>query len=47
MGYTLKRKLKNFGSENTFGSVAQISAYIDENQIVQHVGKLATFCWKL
>ena len=29
--------------ENTFGSVAQISAHIDENQIIQHVGKLATF----
>ena len=44
MVYTLKRELKKIlGSENTFGSVAQISAHIDENQIVQHVGKLATF----
>ena len=37
-----KRKL---GSENTFGAVAQISAHIDQNQTVKHIGKLATFSW--
>ncbi len=41
--YAEERIKKILGSENTFGSVAQISAHIDENQIVQHVGKLATF----
>lgn len=41
--YAEEKIKKIFGSENTFGSVAQISAYIDENQIVQHVGRLATF----
>ena len=43
MVYMPKRKLKNFWIEKTFGAVAQISAHINQNQEVQHVGKLATF----
>ena len=34
---------KFLGIEKTFGAVAQISAYVDKNQTIQHVGKLATF----
>ena len=28
---------------NTIGAVAQISVFVDENQIIKHIGKLATF----
>ena len=39
-----RKKIKEkLGSENTFGAVAQISAHIDQNQTVKHIGKLATF----
>ncbi len=43
-GIYAEEKIKNLlGIEKTFGAVAQISAYIDKNQTIQHVGKLATF----
>ena len=43
-GIYAEEKIKNLlGVEKTFGAVAQISAYIDKNQTIQHVGKLATF----
>ncbi len=43
-GIYAEEKIKSFlGAKKTFGAVAQISAHIDENQIIQHVGKLATF----
>ena len=34
---------RNLGIENTYGAVAQISSYVNDKQIVKHVGKLATF----
>ena len=34
---------KKLGIENTYGAVAQISSYVNDKQIVKHVGKLATF----
>ena len=34
---------RNLGVENTYGAVAQISSYVNDKQIVKHVGKLATF----
>ena len=36
----LKKKLPDIG---TIGAVAQISVFVDENQTIKHVGKLATF----
>ena len=37
-GIYAEEKIKNFfGIEKTFGAVAQISAYIDKNQTIQHV----------
>ena len=43
-GIYAEEKIKEkLGSENTFGAVAQISAHIDQNQTVKHIGKLATF----
>ena len=36
----LKKTLPNI---DTVGAVAQISVFIDENQVIKHVGKLATF----
>ncbi len=36
----LKKTLPNI---DTIGAVAQISVFVDENQIIKHVGKLATF----
>ena len=41
--YAEEKIKKIFGSEKTFGAVAQISAHINQNQEVQHIGKLATF----
>ena len=34
---------RNLGIENTYGAVAQISSYVNDKQIIKHVGKLATF----
>ena len=36
----LKKKLPDI---DTIGAVAQISVFVDENQVINHVGKLATF----
>ena len=41
--YAEEKIKKVLGPKNTFGAVAQISAHIDKNQIIQHVGELATF----
>ena len=41
--YAEEKISKKLGQDNTYGAVAQISAHIDSNQIVQHIGKLATF----
>ncbi len=41
--YAEEKIKKKLGTENTYGAVAQISAHVDKNQSVQHVGKLATF----
>ena len=36
----LKKKLPYM---ETIGAVAQISVFVDKNQIIKHIGKLATF----
>ena len=41
--YAEEKISKTLGPDNTYGAVAQISAHIDSNQIVQHIGTLATF----
>ena len=41
--YAEEKISKTLGLDNTYGAVAQISAHIDSNQIVQHIGTLATF----
>jgi 2-dehydropantoate 2-reductase len=41
--YAEEKISKILGPDNTYGAVAQISAHIDSNQIVQHIGTLATF----
>ena len=41
--YAEEKISKTLGSDFTYGAVAQISAHIDSNQIVQHIGELATF----
>ena len=41
--YAEEKISKTLGPDSTFGAVAQISAHIDSNQIVQHIGQLATF----
>ncbi len=38
-----QRLIDEFGEEKCYGAVAQISSFIDEDQSVKHVGKLATF----
>ncbi len=41
--YSEQKVIEEFGKTNAFGAVAQISSYVDENQIIKHNGKLATF----
>ena len=41
--YSEQKISQEFGEEKTFGAVAQISSYINENQQVIHKGKLASF----
>ncbi len=41
--YSEQKILEEFGENNTYGAVAQISAFINERQIVIHKGKLASF----
>ena len=41
--YAEERLKKKLPGINTIGAVAQISVFVDENQIIKHVGKLATF----
>ncbi len=41
--YSEQKISQEFGEEKTFGAVAQISSYINENQYIIHKGKLATF----
>ena len=41
--YAEEKIKKDFGSFRTTGAVAQISSYIDDNNTVKHIGKLATF----
>ena len=41
--YSEQKISQEFGEEKTFGAVAQISSYIDEDQYVIHKGNLASF----
>ena len=41
--YAEERLKKKLPGIDTIGAVAQISVFVDENQIIKHVGKLATF----
>ena len=41
--YSEQKITQEFGEEKTFGAVAQISSFINENQYVIHKGKLASF----
>ena len=41
--YSEQKISQEFGEEKTFGAVAQISSYINENQFIIHKGKLASF----
>ncbi len=41
--YSEQRIMEQFGKENTYGAVAQISSFINEKQIIIHKGILATF----
>ncbi len=41
--YSEQKIIQEFGEEKTYGAVAQISSYINENQQVIHKGKLASF----
>ena len=41
--YSEQKIIQEFGEEKTFGAVAQISSFINENQYVIHKGKLASF----
>ncbi len=41
--YSEQQISQKFGEEKTYGAVAQISSYINENQHVIHKGKLASF----
>ena len=41
--YAEEKISETLGLDNTYGAVAQISAHVDSNQTVQHIGKLATF----
>ena len=41
--YAEQKIIQEFGKVNTHGAVAQISSFVDDNQIIKHVGKLATF----
>ena len=38
-----QRLIDEFGEDNCYGAVAQISSFIDKDQSVTHVGNLATF----
>ena len=38
-----QRLIEEFGEERCYGAVAQISSYVDKDQSINHVGKLATF----
>ena len=43
-GIYAEEKIKEvWNINNTTGAVAQISAFVDKNQHIKHVGKLATF----
>jgi len=43
-GIYAEEKIKEkIGLDRTYGAVAQISVYLDHNQLVRHVGRLATF----
>ena len=43
-GIYAEEKIKEvWNIHNTAGAVAQISAFVNENQYIKHVGKLATF----
>ena len=43
--YAEERLKKKLPGIDTIGAVAQISVFVDENQIIKHVGKLTThFC---
>ncbi len=41
--YSEQKIIEEFGEINSYGAVAQISAYVDEKQFIIHKGKLATF----
>jgi 2-dehydropantoate 2-reductase len=41
--YAEEKLKKKFPGVDTIGAVAQISVFVDENQTIKHVGKLATF----
>ena len=41
--YAEEKIKKTYGGKSTIGAVAQISVFVDKNQHIKHVGKLATF----
>ena len=41
--YAEEKLKKKFPDIDTIGAVAQISVFVDENQVIKHAGKLATF----
>ena len=41
--YSEQKISQEFGEEKTFGAVAQISSFVNENQYIIHKGKLASF----
>ncbi|MAZ46646.1 MAG: hypothetical protein CMM98_03625 [Rickettsiales bacterium] len=41
--YAEEKLKKTFPNKEIIGAVAQISVFVDKNQIIKHVGKLATF----